>query len=53
MDKFIVVNDTEGEREAWVLDGDNLADALVRFLDLMRYDRKVSLTYVGEEYEEE
>jgi adenylylsulfate kinase-like enzyme len=53
MDYFRVLNDTEGEREAFIFDGDELSHALIKFLDLMRHDRKVSLTHVGEEYEEE
>lgn len=34
-------------------DGDDLQEPLVAFLRERRYDRKVSLHYIGEEYDEE
>lgn len=53
MDYYRILNDTEGERQMWTCDGNELDSALIHFLGLLRSDRKVSLTYVGEEYEEE
>lgn len=53
MEHFRVINDTPGERECRTFEDYEWPQALSTFLGLMRYDRKVSLVHMGEEFEEE
>lgn len=53
MDYYIVEIRGDGEDRCITFDGDSLQEPLASFLHWSRYDRKVSLSYVGEEYEEE
>lgn len=53
MEQFRVQNDTPGEAGCQIFEDYEWAEALSTFLGLMRYDRKVSLVHIGEEFEEE